>query len=74
MKAVNHPFEPDKTDWEENSWPYLLRTEITGSAKGLNVLRSVLGDLLAVTNAPTAVLCEGNVSGGRLKVQATVGY
>lgn len=22
-----HSLEPSKTDWEENSWPYLLRTE-----------------------------------------------
>ena len=29
--------------------------EITGSAKTLNAIRSVLGDLLSVTNAPSAV-------------------
>jgi len=22
-----HSLEPDKRDWEENTWPYLLRTE-----------------------------------------------
>jgi len=22
-----HSLEPDKTNWEENTWPYLLRTE-----------------------------------------------
>lgn len=22
-----HSLEPSKTDWEENSWPYLLRSE-----------------------------------------------
>ena len=22
-----HSLEPDKIDWEENTWPYLLRTE-----------------------------------------------
>jgi valyl-tRNA synthetase len=50
----------------------LQTLEITGSPKALNALRCLLSDVLAVTNAPTAVLREENVSGGRLKVQATV--
>jgi valyl-tRNA synthetase len=50
----------------------LQNLEITGSAKTLSVLRSVLGDLLSVTNAPSAVLTEGPIPQGQFKVEATV--
>jgi valyl-tRNA synthetase len=46
--------------------------EITGTAKTLSALRSVLGDLLSVTNAPAAVLTEGPIPQGQFKVQATL--
>ena len=50
----------------------LRNLEITGSAKTLSGLRSVLDDLLSVTNAPAAVLTEGLIPEGQLKVQATL--
>ena len=46
--------------------------EITGSAKTLSAIRSVLGDLLSVTNAPSAVLTEEPIPEGQFKVQATL--
>ena len=46
--------------------------EITGSAKTLSAIRGVLGDLLSVTNAPSAVLTEGSIPEGQFKVQATL--
>jgi len=36
------------------------------------VIRSVLDDLLSVTNAPSAVLNEEAIAEGQIKVQATV--
>jgi len=51
----------------------LRNLEITSSAKILSALRSVLDDLLSVTNAPSAVLKEGAVPDGQFRVQATVG-
>jgi valyl-tRNA synthetase len=50
----------------------LRNLEITGAAKTLSAIRSVLGDLLSVTNAPSAVLTEGPIPEGQLKVQATL--
>ena len=50
----------------------LRNLEITGSAKTLSAIRSVLGDLLSVTNAPSAVLTEGPIPEGQFKVQATL--
>jgi len=50
----------------------LRNLEITGSAKTLSVIRSVLDDLLSVTNAPSAVLNEEAIAEGQIKVQATV--
>jgi valyl-tRNA synthetase len=50
----------------------LRNLEITGSAKTLSAIRSVLGDLLSVTNAPSAVLTEGRIPEGQFKVQATL--
>jgi hypothetical protein len=50
----------------------LRNLEITGSAKTLSGLRSVLDDLLSVTNAPAAVLTEGLIPEGQFKVQATL--
>jgi valyl-tRNA synthetase len=50
----------------------LRNLTITGSAKTLSAIRSVLGDLLSVTNAPSAVLTEGSISEGQFKVQATL--
>jgi valyl-tRNA synthetase len=50
----------------------LQTLEITGSAKALSALRSVLGDLLSVTNASAAVLNEGHVAQGQFQVQATM--
>ena len=41
----------------------LRNLEITGSAKTLSAIRSVLDDLLSVTNAPSAVLNEGAMPG-----------
>jgi valyl-tRNA synthetase len=46
--------------------------EITGSAKTLSAVRSVLGDLLSVTNAPSAVMTEAPIPEGQFKVQATL--
>jgi valyl-tRNA synthetase len=46
---------------------------ITGSPNALNALRSVLDDLLSVTNASRAVLKEGVVEQGQFDVQATLG-
>ena len=46
--------------------------EITGSAKTLSAIRSVLGDLLSVTNAPSAVMTEEPIPEGQFKVQATL--
>jgi valyl-tRNA synthetase len=46
--------------------------EITGSAKTLSAIRGVLGDLLSVTNAPSAVLTEGSIPEGQFKVRATL--
>jgi hypothetical protein len=45
---------------------------ITGSAKTLSAIRGVLGDLLSVTNAPSAVLTEGPIPEGQFKVQASL--
>jgi valyl-tRNA synthetase len=45
---------------------------ITASPDALNALRSVLDDLLSVTNAPRAVLKEGMVEQGQFNVQATL--
>ena len=50
----------------------LRNLEITGAAKTLSAIRSVLGDLLSVTNAPSAVLAEGPIPEGQFKVQATL--
>jgi valyl-tRNA synthetase len=50
----------------------LRELEITGSAKTLSALRCVLGDLLSVTNAPSAVLTERPIPAGQFKVQATL--
>jgi valyl-tRNA synthetase len=50
----------------------LRHLEITGSAKTLSAIRSVLSDLLSVTNAPAAVLTEGPIPEGQFKVQATL--
>ena len=50
----------------------LRNLEITGSAKTLSAIRCVLGDLLSVTNAPSAVLTEGSIPEGQFKVQATL--
>ena len=50
----------------------LRNLEITGAAKTLSAIRSVLGDLLSVTNAPSAVLTEGTIPEGQFKVQATL--
>jgi valyl-tRNA synthetase len=50
----------------------LRNLEITGTAKTLSGLRSVLDDLLSVTNAPAAVLTEGLIPEGQFKVQATL--
>jgi hypothetical protein len=50
----------------------LRNLEITGSAKTLSAIRFVLGDLLSVTNAPSAVLTEGSIPDGQIKVQATL--
>src|SRR4029077_5849858 len=46
--------------------------EITGSAKTLSAIRSVLGDLLSVTNARSAVMTEEPIPEGQFKVQATL--
>jgi valyl-tRNA synthetase len=51
----------------------LRELAITGSPDALNALRSVLDDLLSVTNAPRAVLHEGVVEQGQFDVQATLG-
>jgi hypothetical protein len=45
---------------------------ITASPDALNALRSVLDDLLSVTNAARAVLKEGMVEQGQFNVQATL--
>ena len=50
----------------------LQNLEITGSAKTLSALRSVLGDLLSVTNARTAVLNEEAMAEGQIKVHANL--
>ena len=50
----------------------LRNLEINGSAKVLSAIRSVLDDLLSVTNAPSAVLTEGPIPEGQFKVQATL--
>jgi hypothetical protein len=50
----------------------LRSLEITGPAKTLSTIRSVLDDLLSVTNAPSAVLNEEAIAEGQIKVQATV--
>jgi hypothetical protein len=46
--------------------------EIIGSAKTLSAIRSVLGDLLSVTNAASAMLTEGTIPEGQFKVQAAL--
>jgi valyl-tRNA synthetase len=46
--------------------------KITGAAKTLIAVRSVLGDLLSVTNASNAILTEGPIPEGQFKVQATL--
>ncbi|HEY6365806.1 MAG TPA: valine--tRNA ligase [Candidatus Binatia bacterium] len=51
----------------------LRNLEINGSAKVLSAIRSVLNDLLSVTNAPSAVLKEGAVPDAQFLVRATVG-
>jgi len=50
----------------------LRELEIKGSAKTLSAIRSVLGDLISVTNAPAAVLKEEAVAEGQVKVHATL--
>lgn len=50
----------------------LRNLEINGSPKVLSAIRSVLDDLLSVTNAPSAVLKEGAVPDEQFQVQATV--
>jgi valyl-tRNA synthetase len=50
----------------------LQNLEITGTAKTLSAIRSVLGDLLSVANAPSAVLTEGPIPEGEFKVQASL--
>ena len=50
----------------------LRNLEITGAAKTLSAIRSVLGDLLSVTNATSAVLTEEPIPDGQFKVQATL--
>jgi valyl-tRNA synthetase len=45
---------------------------ITGALEDLRAIRSVQGDLLAVTGAGRATFAEGAVEGGRFKVQATI--
>jgi valyl-tRNA synthetase len=46
--------------------------EITGAAKTLNAIRGVLGDLLSVTNARSAVLNEEAMAEGQIKVHANL--
>jgi hypothetical protein len=50
----------------------LRELKITGSAKTLNAIRSVLGDLLSVTNASSAVLTEELIPEGQFKVNAAL--
>ena len=50
----------------------LRNLEINGSAKTLSAIRSVLDDLLSVTNAPSAVMTEGPTRKDKFKVQATL--
>jgi hypothetical protein len=50
----------------------LQNLEITGSAKTLSALRSVLGDLISVTNASAAILNEETMAEGRIKVHANL--
>jgi valyl-tRNA synthetase len=46
--------------------------EITGSAKTLSAIRSVLGDLLSVTNARNALFNVENMADGQIKVHANL--
>jgi valyl-tRNA synthetase len=50
----------------------LRNLEITGAAKTLSAIRSVLGDLLSVTNATSAVLTEGPIPKRQFKLQTTL--
>ncbi|MBI4028728.1 MAG: valine--tRNA ligase [Verrucomicrobia bacterium] len=50
----------------------LKELEITGNAKDLDAVRSVMQDLLSVSGAPAARLTEGKVENGRFKIRAAL--
>jgi valyl-tRNA synthetase len=50
----------------------LRNLEIVGSAKVLSAIRSVLVDLLSVTNAPSGVLKEEDMPEGQIRVHANL--
>src|SRR5262249_27658424 len=50
----------------------LRNLEINGSAKELSALRSILDDLLSVTNASSGVLKEEDMPEGQIRVHANL--
>jgi valyl-tRNA synthetase len=87
LSAVALPVEPDpygaavevlrevrkmKSEAKVSMKASLKNLEIVGSTDALAAVRSVLGDLLAVTNASAAVLNEGTVEEGLFTIRATL--